>query len=67
MGVYNYVDFRSNRACCSNNRDAPFARLNERHGSKESAAADVISIDPSTSLGMTKWVGCDVSHQSRLI
>ncbi len=51
MGVYNYVDFRSNRACCSNYRDAPFARLSERHGSKESAAADVSSIDPSAGSG----------------
>ena len=29
--VYNYVEFRSIRACCSNYRGAPFARLNERH------------------------------------
>ncbi len=35
--------------------EARLLRLSERHGSKESAAADVVLIDPSASLGMTEW------------
>ena len=28
--AYNFVDFRSKRACCSNYRSASFARVSER-------------------------------------